>query len=119
LLKNNQKVLDNSIQIHYNPSILIRKVIKMLIDTIQSLPISEKRALVKTLKEIIRQEAATNRTLRVEAKAAKREASAAKKATRIAKLQAKLEALKNPVGSKATKANKRPSKAVVTKGVAA
>ena len=39
---------------------------------------------------------------------------ATKKAARIAKLEAKLASLKNPVGAKAIKANKKPSKASVS-----
>jgi len=53
------------------------------------------------------------------AKMAEREAKAAaraqRKADRIATLEAKLSALKNPVGTKAVKANRRPSKVTVTK----
>jgi hypothetical protein len=40
---------------------------------------------------------------------------AAKKAARIAKLEAKLASLKNPVGTKAIKANKKPSNVTVLK----
>jgi hypothetical protein len=40
---------------------------------------------------------------------------AAKKAARIAKLEAKLASLKNPVGAKAIKANKKPSNVSVLK----
>ena len=53
------------------------------------------------------------------AKMAERDAKAAaraeRKAARIAALEAKLTALKNPVGTKAVKANRRPSKVTVTK----
>ena len=38
-----------------------------------------------------------------------------RKADRIAKLQAKIDALINPVGAKAIKANRKPSKVVITK----
>ena len=53
------------------------------------------------------------------AKAVEREAKAAaraeRKAAKIAALEAKLTALKNPVGTKAVRANRRPSKVTVTK----
>jgi hypothetical protein len=62
------------------------------------------------------------KTIRAEVKAKKvaaKSASAAdraeKKAARIAKLEAKLMAMKNPVGRLAIKAAKKPSKVTVTK----
>ena len=58
------------------------------------------KAKAKEIKKIARENRAYDR--------------AAKKAARIAKLEAKLSALKNPVGAKAIKANKKPSKATVS-----
>jgi hypothetical protein len=85
------------------------------IDTIQNLSIREKRNLVKSIKEMIKEHAAANRQANFERKQNSAAARAAKKAERIAKLEAKLEALRNPVGAKAIKANRKPSKVVVTK----
>jgi hypothetical protein len=60
------------------------------------------KALDKEIKKIAKENKAFDR--------------AAKKADRIAKLEAKLAALKNPpVGTKAVKANKKPSKVTVLK----
>ena len=84
------------------------------IDTIQNLSIREKRNLVKSIKEMIKEHAAANRQANFERKQNSAASRAAKKAERIAKLEAKLEALRNPVGAKAIKANKKPSKATVT-----
>jgi uncharacterized protein (UPF0210 family) len=84
------------------------------IDTIQNLSIREKRALVKSIKEMIKEHAAANRQANFERKQNSANLRAAKKAERIAKLEAKLDALRNPVGAKAIKANKKPSKATVT-----
>ena len=64
--------------------------------------LKDSRASAKVEKKIVRQ--------------AKQNVAAAKKAERIAKLEAKLLALKTgPVGIKARKANKKPSKVTVTK----
>jgi hypothetical protein len=85
------------------------------IDTIQNLSIREKRNLVKSIKEMIKEHAAANRQANFERKQNSAAARAEKKAARIAKLEAKLEALRNPVGAKAIKANRKPSKVLVTK----
>jgi uncharacterized protein (UPF0210 family) len=85
------------------------------IDTIQNLSIREKRALVKSIKEMIKEHAAANRQANFERKQNSANLRAAKKAERIAKLEAKLEALRNPVGTKALKANRKPGKVTVTK----
>lgn len=53
---------------------------------------------------------------RIAAREAKAQVREAKKAERIAKLEAKLQAMKNPVGTKAIKANKKPSAVIITKG---
>lgn len=85
------------------------------IDTIQSLPVTEKRSLVRTLKQLIREDVIANRQANFERKQNSAALRAAKKAERIAKLEAKLEALRNPVGVKAVKANRKPGKVQVTK----
>jgi hypothetical protein len=85
------------------------------IDTIQNLPVAQKRSLVKSIKEMIKEDIAANRQANFERKQNSAALRAQKKADRIAKLEARLEALRNPVGAKAIKANKKPSKATVTK----
>lgn len=85
------------------------------IDTIQNLSIREKRALVKSIKEMIKEHIAANREANFQRKQNSALARAEKKAARIAALEAKLEALRNPVGAKAIKANRKPSKVTVTK----
>ena len=84
------------------------------------------KALVASLRKELADIRAMRKTARAEIKAKKAAAKetaaadrAAKKAARIAKLEAKLEAMKNPVGTKARKANKTPSKVKVFKGAAA
>jgi predicted nucleotidyltransferase len=83
------------------------------IDTIQNLSIREKRALVKSIKEMIKEHIAANREANFQRKQNSALARAEKKAARIAALEAKLEALRNPVGTKAIKANRKPSKVTV------
>jgi len=83
------------------------------IDTIQNLSIREKRALVKSIKEMIKEHIAANREANFQRKQNSALARAEKKAARIAALEAKLEALRNPVGAKAIKANRKPSKVTV------
>ena len=85
------------------------------IDTIQNLTVSEKRNLVKSIKFMIKEHIAANRDANFQRKQNSALLRAQKKAERIAALEAKLEALRNPVGAKAIKANKKPSKVVVTK----
>ena len=85
------------------------------IDTIQNLTVAEKRNLVKSIKLMIKEHIAANRDANFQRKQNSAALRAQKKAERIAKLEAKLEALRNPVGAKAIKANKKPSKATVTK----
>ena len=84
------------------------------IDTIQNLSIREKRALFKSIKEMIKEHIAANREANFQRKQNSALARAEKKAARIAALEAKLEALRNPVGAKAIKANRKPSKVTVT-----
>ena len=85
------------------------------IDTIQNLTVAEKRNLVKSIKFMIKEHIAANRDANFQRKQNSALLRAQKKADRIAALEAKLEALRNPVGAKAIKANKKPSKVVVTK----
>jgi hypothetical protein len=77
--------------------------------------LSEKRALIKTLKAEVQGLAAQYKLERANKKASKVEAREARKVTAIAKAKAKLEKLMAPVGSKAIKANRKPSKVQVTK----
>ena len=84
------------------------------IDTIQNLTVSEKRNLVKSIKLMIKEHVEANRQANFERKQNSAALRAEKKAARIAKLEAKLEALRNPVGTKAIKANRKPSKVTVT-----
>ena len=85
------------------------------IDTIQNLTVAEKRNLVKSIKLMIKEHIAANRDANFQRKQNSALLRAQKKADRIAALEAKLEALRNPVGAKAIKANKKPSKPAVTK----
>ena len=85
------------------------------IDTIQNLTVAEKRNLVKSIKLMIKEHIAANRDANFQRKQNSALLRAQKKADRIAKLEAKLEAMRNPVGAKAIKANKKPSKVVSTK----
>lgn len=85
------------------------------IDTIQNLSIREKRALIKSVKEMIKEHIAANREANFQRKQNSALARAEKKAARIAALEAKLEALRNPVGAKAIKANRKAGKVTVTK----
>jgi hypothetical protein len=94
-----------------------------------SVAIADKKAAIAVLKTEIATIRAAAKTARLEAKAnraatvaarkiAKENKAfdrAAKKAARIAKLEAKLMAMKNPVGRLAIKAAKKPSKVKVTK----
>ena len=85
------------------------------IDTIQNLPVAQKRSLVKSIKEMIKEDIASNRAANFERKQNSALLRAQKKQDRIAKLEQKLAALRNPVGAKAIKANRKHSKPVVTK----
>jgi predicted RecB family endonuclease len=85
------------------------------IDTIQNLPVAQKRDLVKSLKEMIKEDIEASRTVKALAKAAKRVERESKRADRIAALEAKIAALRNPVGAKAVKANRKPGKVSITK----
>jgi hypothetical protein len=82
---------------------------------ISTLSTTEKRDLIKELRASINVDRSVARSVKMLARADKAQARADKKAARIAALQAKLDALLNPVGAKAVKANRKPSKAIVTK----
>jgi hypothetical protein len=89
---------------------------------VNELNLTDKRALMAELKEAIRIDVMAARVAKAKAKEIKKIARenkaydrAAKKAARIAKLEAKLASLKNPVGAKAVKANKKPSNVTVLK----
>ena len=77
--------------------------------------LAEKRALIKSLKAEVAVLALEYKNQRAENKQAKVAARAARKERAIEKAKAKLEKLLAPVGTKAIKANRKPSKAVVTK----
>ena len=80
-----------------------------------NLSVSQKRALIGEL----RNEIALDKLLVKKAKEKTKAANAAKreanKANRIAKLQAKLDALMNPVGAKAIKANRKAGAVTIVK----
>ena len=76
--------------------------------SVNGLTLNQKRETIKALRESIKAEVAEKRSHRLIVKAEKAGARAAKKAARIAKLEEKLANLKNPVGTKARKAAKKP-----------
>jgi len=86
--------------------------------SLKGLSTNSKRALIKELKEAVRLEMAFQRDLKVAAKVLKAQNAQLRKEVAIAKARAKLEKLLAPVGSKAIKANRKPSKAVVVSGTA-
>ena len=90
--------------------------------SIEGLTLNQKRETLKALRASIQQDVASRKSLRAlaaEAKShdrlAKSLARDTKKAERIAKLEAKIAALKNPVGIKAVKANRKPGAVKITK----
>ena len=82
---------------------------------VNELSTADKRALIVELRESIAFDKRAARIAKADAREAKQAVREAKKADRIAKLQAKLDALLNPVGAKAIKANKKAGKVTVTK----
>jgi|GEM_PF-6862983 len=86
--------------------------------SLKGLSTNSKRALIKELKEAVRLEMAFQRDLKVAAKVLKAQNAQLRKEVAIAKARAKLEKLLAPVGSKAIKANRKPSKAIVVSGTA-
>jgi hypothetical protein len=90
--------------------------------SVEGLTLNQKRETIAALRASIKQEVIGRRIAKQVAKdqkaanrATKQAASAAKKLDRIAKLEAKLSALKNPVGTKAVKANRKAGAVTVTK----
>jgi capsule polysaccharide export protein KpsE/RkpR len=90
--------------------------------SVNVLALEAARAEVKRLMEVVRAERETakevreqNRRMREFDREARVTARAQLKAKKIAALEAKLLALKNPVGVKASRANRRPSKVTVLK----
>ena len=82
---------------------------------VNELSTADKRALIVELRESIAFDKRAARIAKADAREAKQAVREAKKAERIAKLQAKLDALLNPVGAKAIKANKKAGAVTVTK----
>jgi len=89
---------------------------------VNELNLADKRALIVELKDAVKADVAAakaSKALDKEIKKIARENKAfdraAKKAERIAKLEAKLASLKNPVGTAARKAAKKPSNVTVLK----
>ena len=80
-----------------------------------ALGVVDKRELIAELKAEIKKDMEQKRISKTFAKIAKQEAREQKRADRIAALEAKLEALRNPVGSKAIKANRKAGKVTITK----
>ena len=91
-------------------------------DSVNGLTLAQKRETVKALRAAIKVDVANRKAARAAAKvekAAAKEVKAAaraeKKAAKIAKLEARLADLKNPVGIKAMKANRKPSAVKIVK----
>ena len=84
---------------------------KFACDSIEGLTLNQKRETLKALKESIKADAARAREAKIALKAQKAESAEVRRANAIAKAQAKLDKLlSKPVGSKAIKANRKPSK---------
>ena len=77
------------------------------------------RNVMKTLRENVKTDKSDDRFYRKQVIADRKMERAAAKATRIAAMEEKLEALKNPVGIKAKKAAKKPSKVTIINPMAA
>ena len=82
-------------------------------DTVNGLTLNQKREAVKALKASIAESVALRRESKMLLKVLRAEKAEARRVAAIAKAKAKLDKLMAPVGAKATKANKRPSKPVV------
>lgn len=82
---------------------------------LDGLSITSKRGLIKELRASIANDKIVNKELKAIVKEQKAAAREAKKIARINALQAKLDALLNPVGAKAIKANRKAGKVTVTK----
>ena len=85
-----------------------------------ALSLKDQAATLKTFRAVYNENRANAKLARASVAQAKATAKAEKQAAAIVKAQARLQKLlekqAQPVGSKAIKANKRPSKAVVTYG---
>jgi len=86
-------------------------------DTVIGLTLTEKREAVKALKASIAATVALRRENKALLKVVRAEKAEARRVAAIAKAKAKLDKLMAPapVGAKAIKANRKPSKAVITK----
>jgi len=117
---------------HYTPSIVIEKEMKMTAKALSPLAIelaSAKQSLAFFRKEVkfltmrLKHERFALANDKREQREAKAAAAAAKREAAIAKAQARLEKLLakqvGAVGAKAIKANRKPSKVVVTEGAEA
>jgi len=80
-------------------------------DSIEGLTLNQKRETLKALKEAIKVDAARAREAKVALKEQKAKNAEFRRYNAIAKAQAKLDKLlSKPVGAKAIKANRKPSK---------
>jgi hypothetical protein len=80
-------------------------------DSIEGLTLAQKRETLKALKEAIKADAARAREAKSALKLQKAENAEVRRINAIAKAQAKLDKLlSKPVGTKAIKANRKPSK---------
>jgi hypothetical protein len=87
-------------------------------DSIEGLTLAQKRETLKAIKAAISAEVARKREVKAQLKIEKAQSAEFKRQIAIDKARAKLEKLLNktqPVGRLAIKANKKPSKATVTK----
>jgi hypothetical protein len=82
-------------------------------DTVNGLTLTQKRAAIAALKASIKADLASRREEKALLKAERAVKAEARRVAAIAKAKAKLDKLMAPVGAKAIKANKRPSKAIV------
>jgi hypothetical protein len=84
---------------------------KFACDSIEGLTLTQKRDTLKALKEAIKADAARAREAKSALKLQKAENAEVRRMNAIAKAQAKLDKLlSKPVGAKAIKANRKPSK---------
>ena len=79
-----------------------------MLNQFAALSVREQKSMLASLRDVYAQARADLKAGKALLKADREAARAAKKAERIAKLQAKIDALTNPVGTKARKANKKP-----------
>lgn len=87
--------------------------------TVNGLTTNQKRETIRALREALKADIIAKREARAAAKAEREALKASKMQAAIAKAEARLQKLLakavGPVGAKARKAAKRPSKAIVTK----